>query len=199
MQVLWSFWSGFSESKWCDYFLLTNTNTKLLKEEGKKKEKKKNQNKACTQKSRAALPSQFKTKPWNLSERRRVGEKTDPKHWGLQSCAGPCRRGPFSLHKHSTKGMFSTIWRGPSVGFHMQYWKSPEHSTAGFVHYACSQRPSPICSIKSTGYYCSTRCSVDGHWYISLKEKLKERQSDPKKKEHQPVLSLPVSFVQWDS
>lgn len=78
MQVLWSFWSGFSESKWCDYFLLTNTNTKLLKEEGKKKEKKKNQNKACTQKSRAALPSQFKTKPWNLSEGRRVGEKQIP-------------------------------------------------------------------------------------------------------------------------
>lgn len=31
----------------------------------------------------------------------------------------------------------------------MQYLKSPERSTAGFVHYACLQRPPPICSIKT--------------------------------------------------
>lgn len=198
MQVLWSFWSGFSESKWCDYFLLTNTNTKLLKEEGKKKEKKKNQNKACTQKSRAALPSQFKTKPWNLSEGRRVGEKQIP---NIEDCkavlvlAGGVH---FPSTNTALKARFPQYEEDLLWVFICNIEKAQNTAQQVLSIMPARRDHHPSAASKAQGI-CSTRCSVGGHWYISLKEKLKERQSDPKKKEHQPVLSLPVSFVQWDS
>jgi len=76
MQVLQSFHSGFSLSRWCDYFLLSSTNTKLFEDKNKKqnknKQKTKNPEYTKLRSTPHTSPPLLEIKHSSLSEERRL-------------------------------------------------------------------------------------------------------------------------------